>query len=229
MSQNEKLQNSDILPIRHIWVWAIFAFFFSLIVVHSAMAQAPDEDGRGPSSIAPAVMALTQPSKIFYGQDGEQISPDLIATYNAVKAQEKPLNVCDYVPTDMTATSSSGQVLGRIADKTASAIFNSEAFRAMPIGSAATEVQESMKADMVVGGVEPGEVQHKINFNLEAFQALAKIQYTGITHAAVMYYALQSKLSFEVSQKVFGSKDLVFNQDFSPSDALSRVSFRWGF
>jgi hypothetical protein len=238
MSQNEKF-HSQILSVKHAWVWAAFAFFFSVIVAHSAMAEPLDDNGytrgevetddRAPSSIAPAVMALTQPSKIFYGHDGEEISPDLIATYNAIKSQEKPLNLCDYVPTDMTATSSSGQVFSRVADKTASTIFSSDAFRAMPIGSAATEVEKSMKADVVLGGDEPEEIQHKFNFNLQAFQALAKVQYTGITNAAVMYYALQSKLSVEVSEKIFGTKDLVFNQDFSHADSLSRVSFRWGF
>lgn len=240
MSQNENYQNQDILPVKHIWVWAVFAVFFSVVVAHSAVAAPLDDTGytrgevetpeeRAPSSIAPAVIALTQPSRVFYGQDGAEISPDLIANYNAVKASEKPLNMCDYIPTDMTATASSGQVFGRVADKTASAIFNSESFRAMPIGDAATHVEKSMKTDVVLGGDQPDEIQHKFNFNLQAFQALAKVQYTGITNAAVMYYALQSKLSLEVSEKVFGTKDLVFNQDFSHADALSRVSFRWGF
>jgi hypothetical protein len=240
MSQNENFQNQDILPVKHIWVWIVFAVFFSVVVAHSAMAAPLDDAGytrgevelsedRAPSSIAPAVIALTQPSKVFYGQDGAEISPDLIANYNAVKASEKPLNMCDYVPTDMTATASSGQVFSRIADKTASTIFSSDAFRAMPIGSAATSVEKSMKTDVVLGGDAPDEIQHKFNFNLEAFQALAKVQYSGIANAAIMYYALQSKLSFEVSEKIFGSKDLVFNQDFSHVDTLSRVSFRWGF
>lgn len=230
MSQNEMLENS----MNHGWVWFVFALIFSVVVAHSAMAQEtlsgelelPD---RAPSSIDHAVMALTQPSKIFYGVDGETISPELIATYNAVKAQEKPLNMCDYVPTDMMATANSGLIFSRIADKSASTYFGSEAFRSMPIGGAATQMEKSMKADVVIGGDGPEEIQHKFNFNVEAFQALAKIQYTGITNAAIMYYALQSKLSFEVSEKLGLRKDLVFGQDFSPADRLSQVSFRWKF
>lgn len=251
MSQNEMPENS----MNHGWIWFVFALIFSVVVAHSAMAQElamndtrndirsniRDDAAntiigelelpvdRAPSSIDHAVMALTQPSKIFYGVDGETISPELIATYNAVKAQEKPLNMCDYVPTDMTATANSGLIFSRIADKSASTYFGSAAFRSMPIGGAATQMEKSMKADVVLGGNSPEEIQHKFNFNVEAFQALAKIQYTGITNAAIMYYAFQSKMSLEVSEKVFGSKDLVLAQDFGHSDSLSRVSFRWGF
>jgi len=231
MSQNEMPQQS----MSHGWVWIIFAIVFSVVVAHSAMAA---EDIRGelelpvdraPSSIDHAVMALTQPSRVFYGVDGETISPELIATYNAVKAQEKPLNMCDYVPTNMTATDSAGSVFSHIADKTASTYFGSEAFRSMPIGGAATQMEKTMKADVVIGGNQPNEIQHKFNFNVEAFQALAKVQYTGIADAAIKYYALQSKLSFEISEKLGLRKDLVFGQDFSPADRLSQVSFRMRF
>ena len=184
---------------------------------------------RGPASINRAAIAIAKPSRIFFGEDGKSLSPELIADFYNVKATEKPLDIAQYIPTDMKPSNDQSEVMSQVADKSMTAFFNSEAVRQTSFGKAATDVEKKLKKEVVIGGGDPKAIQHKINFNVQAFQALAQVQYDGFTHAAVKYYLAQSKVGVEVSEKLIGNKDLVLSHTAGPQGRTSDLSVRWTF
>lgn len=182
---------------------------------------------RTPAAINRAAIAIARPSKIFYGTDGHQLSPDIIALFHSLKAEEKPIDMTAYIPMDMVPSNDSNKVFQKVADRSVSTWFNSPAVRGSAIGRAATEVEESVHQEITFGDSE--EIEHKLGFNFQAFQALAQIEYTGYVHAALRYYGQQALLSFEVDQTIAQNQDLILGHDVHSEDRLSRLSFRWSF
>ena len=172
---------------------------------------------------------VSKPSKIFYGDDGEPISPELIANFNQVKASEKPWDPQEMIPIDMQPTNSASQVAAQVADRTATTLWNSPTIRESSIGHAATTVEETLKQEVVLGDSRPQSIQHKFNFNVQAFQTLAQIQYSGFTNAAIRYKITESKFAFELFEKITGNKDLVVSHTIGREDRLSAMSVRWTF
>ena len=183
---------------------------------------------REPASIDSAA-AVVKPSSIFHSDSGTTLSPELISAYQYVKSQEKAFDMAQVIPLSLQPTDNSSQVFSQIADKTAGVIFNSPAVRASSLGRTATDVEQKMKQEVVLSDGSPDSVKQKLNFNVQAFQTTARLDYTGYTHAAVKYQASASTLGFEVSEKVSGNKDLVVSHDIKPDDRLSQVSLRWTF
>lgn len=184
---------------------------------------------RRPSSINRAAMMMAAPSKVFYGENGKALSPDLIANFYQFKATEKPMNMAEIIPMDMQPTDDSNQVLSRVADRTLTTFFNSKAVRESSLGRTATEVEKKMKQEVVLGGHGPKSIQHKLNFSLQAFQALAEVDYSGFTNAALKYKIAENKLAFEVFEKLSGNRDLVLSHTVARVDQVSEVSMRWTF
>lgn len=181
------------------------------------------------ASINSAALMISTPSKVFYGEDGKSLSPELIANFNQIKAHDKPLDVSQLIPMDMEPTDNSGRVFSQVADRSLSTFFNSQAVRESAVGQTATSVEKKMKKEVVIGSGDSHSTQHKFNFNLQAFQALAQIQYTGFTNAALKYKIAENKLALEVFEKISSHQDLVVSHTMSTSDQLSQVSMRWSF
>ncbi|PIS10867.1 MAG: hypothetical protein COT73_07055 [Bdellovibrio sp. CG10_big_fil_rev_8_21_14_0_10_47_8] len=218
MSQNEKLPIS-IRPVLKVALAAV-------LVIAPQLALG----SRHPASINRAALVMSQPSKIFYGNDGQSLSPLLIADFNAIRASEKPFDVSQVIPQNMQPSENSSQVFSQVADRGLNSLFNSDSFRQSSIGRTATDVSNKMQQEVVVGGSQaPGSIEHKLNFNFQAFQSTAQVEYTGITHAAVKYKIAESKLDFSVSEKVAQNKDLVLSHTIGADDRLSQVSVRWTF
>lgn len=184
---------------------------------------------RAPAAINRAAIAIVKPSKIFYGEDGMAISPEMIANFNVIKHEEKPYDMAALIPLDMKPTDNSSEVFSQVADKSMTTILNSEAVRGTSLGRAATEVEQKLKTEVTIGGNEPKSIQHKFNFSAQAFQATAQVLYTGLTNAALKYKVAEQKLGVEVFEKVTGDKDLVMSHTMTPDDRLSEVSLRWNF
>lgn len=184
---------------------------------------------RSPASINRAALTVASPSKIFYGENGKSLSPELIMSFNRIKASEKPFNIAEHIPMDMKPTHDSLEVLSQVADRSLTTFFNSPSVRGSSFGQTATAVEEKMNQEVLIGGDGPQSIPHKLNFNLQAFQALAQLQYTGITTAALKYKIAENKMALEVSEKVALNQDFVVSHTMSSSDQLSQVSFRWSF
>jgi hypothetical protein len=206
------------------------SFYLLLGLVLPIVAQAsipPLELCREPASINRAVVMISTPSKVFYGQNGKSLSPELIATFNQIKASEKPLDLAQLIPLDMIPSDNSSQVFSQVADRSMTNFLNSPEVRATSFGRTATSVENSMKKEIVLGSAQ--SVQHKFNFNVQAFQTVAQVQYTGVTNAAVKYKISESKLAVEIFEKIKGGKDIVLSHISSPVDRISQLSLRWNF
>lgn len=182
---------------------------------------------RGPTAINHAILAITAPSPIFYGEDGQPLSPYLIATFNKVKAEEKKFDMNQVVPLDMPATDDGQQVFSRVADRGVTSFFNSPDIRQSSLGRVATQIEESVNQEVSLG--EKGSVQHKLNFNLQAFQSIARIQYTGYANLAVEYKSKESLMGFEIFENIGENKQMVLNHKINPEQRLSSMDMRWSF
>ena len=136
-------------------------------------------------------------------------------------------DVAKVIPTDMTSTESTSSVMTRIADKTFNLWFNSSAMKDTTLVRIAEKTQETLKTDVVVAAKNPDEVSHKFSFRVEAFQALAKLEYSGWTKCAVNYDAKASQTNVELKEKIFHNKDLVFSHKKNSSQGLSMIGRAW--
>lgn len=183
---------------------------------------------RTPAAINRAALMIAAPSRVFYGENGQSLSPELIANFNHVKAAEPKLEVTDIIPMDMKPTNDPLVVFTQVADRSLTSFFNSPQVRESSIGQAATAVEKKMTQEVVLGSADQ-DVQHKLNFNVQAFQTTAQIQYTGYTNASLKYNLASQNLALEVFEKVAKNQDVILTQTMSDSDRLSQISYRWNF
>lgn len=181
---------------------------------------------RTPAMINPAARAMAKPSRIFYGTDGQEISPELVAAFNVFKRDSEKIDTARMIPMNMIPSSNSAAVFAQIFDRSASYISTTERFRNSSFGKTALQVEQTMKQEVIVGN-ESG-IEHKLNFNIQAMQTCAQVQYSGLMRAAVKYTVSSSTLGLEVAEKIFDNKDLVLSQSYG-SERISEVSLRWNF
>lgn len=186
-------------------------------------------DFRTPASINRGVSAIATPSRIFYGHDGEAISPDLIATFNAIRAQEEKIDASKFIPLDLSPSKDSSMVFSRMADKSMQTMFNSVEFRQSSLGAATIAVQESLKTEVAVKKSKFSSIEHKVRFDVQAFQTLAQLRYSGVTNAAVKYFAASEKLSVELAEKISANNDLILSHSIEPNNRISQVTMQWNF
>jgi hypothetical protein len=205
------------------------AYSYQYMNIHSSADSPSSSSMRTPASINRAALMMAAPSKIFYGNDGAEISPELIANYNQVKSNDKPLDMRLIIPLDMQPSSDSSAVMAQVADRSMTSFLNSSAVRESTVGRAATTVEQKMKQEVVFGSNDSKSIQHKLNFNLQAFQALAQIQYTGYTNAAIKYKIAESKVALEMFEKFYGNHDVVLSHTIGRDNRVSELSVRWTF
>lgn len=154
----------------------------------------------------------------------------LIIPVDYVTPKVTSKDVEELVPLEMAKTSDSGNILTRIADRGFSMWFNSAAVKGSALGRAAETTQEKLRTDVVIDqGAGSNKVKHKFSVRLEAFQALAKVEYSGWMKANLDYNAQKAQTNFEIRDKLFDNKDLVVSHKTSSTEALSMVGVNWGF
>lgn len=189
-----------------------------------------DEATRMPASIGPGG-SLAAPSKIFFGQSGDPLPPDLVAIYHSVKEQEaaqEHFQPTDVIPLSLQPTQNMSDVMNKIADRSTSTLLNSKTFRESLVGQTTTKVENTLKKEVVIQSDEPKAVQHKFNFNYQAFQSEARIQYTGYANASMTYKVSEESLGLEIAEPI-GHQDFIVSHKVSPQDKFSQVSLRWSF
>jgi hypothetical protein len=205
-----------------------FRILFSIMLMPIWSFALPVEQ-REPASINRAALMVATPSKIFYGENGKALSPEMITTFHQVKTRDQTLDISQIIPMDLVPTQDANLVLTQVADRSFSAFWNSEVVQSSSVAQAATVVEQKMKQEVVIGGGDPRSVQHKFNFNLQAFQALAQIEYSGFTHAALRYKVAESTLALEIFEKLSDNRDVVLSHTTGPESRSSNLSFRWNF
>lgn len=138
-------------------------------------------------------------------------------------------DVAKVIPTDLKQGDSQSTVFTRIADRSISLWFNSSSMKETSLGRFAEEAQEKLKTDVVVPGHNPQGIDHKLSFKIEAFQAMAKLEYTGYLNAAVNYDAKASATDILFNEKVLTNKNLVLSHKVNKQQDLSMIGLAWSW
>ncbi|WP_413583316.1 hypothetical protein [Bdellovibrio sp. HCB288] len=131
------------------------------------------------------------------------------------------------IPTDRLGSESTSSMMGRIADRTFNLWFNSDVVQESLLGRVVQETQETLKTDVVVPASTKQGTSHKFSFRVEAFQALAKMEYKGWLNAAVNYRAAASETEVQFQEKVFENKDLILSHKGTRTDSLAMIGLAW--
>ncbi|WP_413569343.1 hypothetical protein ACLWBD_01910 [Bdellovibrio sp. HCB117] len=137
-------------------------------------------------------------------------------------------DVAKVIPLDLKAGDSQGTVLGRIADRGFSLWFNSRMMKETALGRFAEQTQEKLKTDVVVPASSKEGVSHKFSFRVEAFQALAKVEYSGWLKAAFNYDAKAAATDIVLKEK-YRNKDLFVTHKANKDEDLSMVGVAWSW
>lgn len=138
-------------------------------------------------------------------------------------------DVAKVIPTDLVAGSSESTVLSRVVDRGVSLWFNSPVMKQSSFGRFADETQKKLKTDIVMAPQGPEGVSHKFSFRVEAFQALACLEYSGWLNAALNYDAKTSSTDLSFKEKVFANKDLVISHKANRLEDMSMVGLAWSW
>lgn len=138
-------------------------------------------------------------------------------------------DVAKFIPLDIKSHESTSSIMTRIADRGFNMWFNSPIVKNSLLGRAVEETQEKLKTDVVVPAATPRGISHKFSFRVEAFQALAKIEYTGWVKAAVNYDAKASVTDIQLKDKVLNNKDLVVSHKADKEQGLSMIGLAWSW
>ncbi|GIL16617.1 MAG: hypothetical protein BroJett040_03680 [Oligoflexia bacterium] len=201
----------------------ILGLIFMLSVLILANQASAAVYSRNPAAINRAAQVLARPSQIF--DSGILLSSELIQTYNEVKEKEKAETYVEIIPENIQEMNESNQVVAAIADRGLSKWWNSEAVQSSSFGRRAEMVEKKMQGEVVVHSA----IEHKLNFQFQAFQTRAKIDYSGLTHATLYYQARNSEVGVEVTEKIADSQDLILSHAIKSENQVSQVNLRWSW
>lgn len=199
---------------------AILTLIFGAETASAAVNICPT---RQPAAINRAAQVMVRPSQIF--DNGSLLSPELIQTYQEMKKNEKPETYAEIIPENIESYAGSDQVVAAMADRGLSKWWNSDAVKSSAFGRRAEAVEKKMQGEVIV---QSKEIQHKLNFNFQAFQTRAKIDYSGLTNASLYYQARNSEMGLEITEKISDRQDLVVSHSVK-LEQVSQVNLRWAW
>lgn len=151
-------------------------------------------------------------------------------TFEAIpKAEPVPLlsneDVARVIPTQMQSTSDGGAIERQILDRSFNSFISGDFVRKSSVGQAATKVEKAMRADVSLGS--PGGVQHKFQLEYQAFQNQAKLGYTGLLDAHVVYQVNDQSLNIDVVRTLSSSSRVVLNHTSVNDTSLVKMMWDW--
>ncbi len=137
-------------------------------------------------------------------------------------------DVAEVIPCDASVrTTSTSNMMVRIADRTFNHWFNSPTMKASMLGRAVDETQEKLKTDVILPADSSDGVTHKFSFRVEAFQALAKLEYSGWMKAAINYDAKAASTDIFLKEKFFTNKEFIVSHQAKKDQDLSMIGLAW--
>ncbi len=133
------------------------------------------------------------------------------------------------LPSQIDQNESDEKNLKRIGDRAFQVWMKSGTMQKLSVVQAAQKVESAMKAEVKIGGNDPSQVQHKVNFQVQALQATSKVDYKGYVDASVTYNLKDQVSAVELREKIMKDKDLYVNHSSSKSENLSSVGMKWSF
>ncbi len=142
-------------------------------------------------------------------------------------------DVAEIVPTDFQENESSQSVVGRILQNTANKIMQSDIIANSFLMKTAKQVESSTKVDIAIkqeNDVNPSdEIEHKVNFDVQALKGLAKITYSGLIDSKIEYQASNNTFQVSLEEKLSGNSKMVLSHlnDRQQSRQLLQYQVSW--
>lgn len=138
-------------------------------------------------------------------------------------------DIAKVIPLDMTEGSSQSTVISRVVDRGVSLWMRSSTFKNSSLGRMAEETQEKLKTDIEVPATSEEGISHKFSVKVEAFQAMARLEYTGWVKAMINFDAKDSSTDIIFEEDVFENKKMIVSHKADREQALSMVGLAWSW
>lgn len=209
----------------------VFAFFIFGVLAFRLIEAPTQVASRGPASSDRLLVALAKPSKWF----GAGTFVPAPARQKNPATEQAHLDASNYIPSDMAIdpelpSQQKGEiVVNRIADHSLTHYFNSPDFRKTSLGRTATDVEKKVKQEVVLKGASKDSIEHKFNFQVQAFQTLAKVEYIGFAQFSVSYNFRYETADMELAEKINARQSISLVHSRAPSESKSHVRMSWSF
>lgn len=201
-------------------------FILHIVGVFLAAVSSALADHRTPAALHRSAVMLAAPSKVFYQAHGEELPPDLIASYHQF-SHEQSFDFADVIPVGLSPGEEDQIVMRKFLDRSAKLLYRSDFVQGTRFGAGAKTVEKSMKSEVSFAS-EPNSIQHKLNFFLNAFSGQARVQYEGLAQAQLIYAAEQGRVNLEMSEKLDQTL-VVLSQTLGTASSESSIQMRWDF
>ncbi len=142
-------------------------------------------------------------------------------------------DVAEIVPTNYQEDESSHSVVGRILQNTANKIMKSELIANSFLMKTAKKVEDTTKMDIAIKEKNKDnpkqEIEHKLNFDIQALKGLAKITYTGLIDSKIEYQASNNTFQVSLEEKLSGNSKIALTHlnDRQQSRQLIQYQLNW--
>jgi len=162
---------------------------------------------------------VTDASDFSRGLDARSVNP----------VQSRGIDYSKILPASLSPVANGEDVAAQIFDHSVSNFFNQEHIRNTSIGRAAKSVEETMKAEVALGGDEPESTQHNLKFQMKATQTKASMEYRGITNAELSYSVTSRSTDLEIFEPLGENSRLVYHHSTRPDEKRDVLSLRLNF
>lgn len=162
-----------------------------------------------------AILIVPQSAFAIVPAEQKTIAPEDVPAVATTESSITQQDVAQVIPLNMAPTTDMALVAKQVMDKSVKSIVNSDLVKNNPVAQAAANLENTLNTDVAVGGNEPGEIAHKFNVALMAFQTAAKFNYSGFFKASATYKALEKNVLLTVSEDLSQTTRIQFNHDNS--------------
>lgn len=156
-------------------------------------------------------------TKVLDISNVEVVNPESITSEDVAKV----------IPTNIEQGSTSTVVGRKVLDYSVNNILNSPRVKNSTVGRTADSVQKAMQTEVSFGNKKKGSIEHKINLQMQAFEQVAYMHYTGFADANVRYYLIPRNTTVEVVKSVASNTSLVYDYLSNEAEARNTISMRW--
>ncbi len=162
---------------------------------------------------------VTSASDFSRGVDARSVNP----------VEAKGIDYSKILPASLSPVSNGEDVAAQIFDHSVSNFFNQDHIRNTSIGRAAKSVEETMKAEVALGGDEPDATQHNLKFQMKATQTKASMEYRGVTNAELSYSVANRSTDLEIFEPIGENSRVVYHHSARPDEKRDVLSLRLNF
>ncbi len=123
--------------------------------------------------------------------------------------------------------STSTEVASKIADRTLGYLFSTSQLKETALARMAEKTKEKLRSDLVLLPEEKAGTTHKFTVQLEAFQSLAKMEYSGWLDASINYNIRVASTIVSLSEKIFSDKVLSLKHESNKDQDFSMIGLAW--